>query len=218
MLMCPLQRESYALPLCFQFDSDDEREAAEAKVARQHKVKSQLDKKSRRNQARLPRTAGLRTLTELTDELTKAGLDPSRIQERAERIAKLHAVQRKRKREEDEDGMDMDGEDGEDGEDEGDWEDEGMDVDGEERPSKKKAKTVLGAIVTKRAPRSDRTLVGMRDEAVSLFSFSLLSICLIEHLSFSKLKRLPNYVILDSDLGICMPKLVRVIVLLESRW
>jgi nucleolar GTP-binding protein len=160
------------LSLYFQFDSDDEREAAEGKIARQHKVKSQLDKKSRKNRTRLPRTAGLRTLTELTDELTKAGLDPSRIQERAERIAKLHAAQRKRKREDDEDdGMDVDGEDGEE---EGDWEDEGMDVDGEQRPSKKKAKTVFGAVVTKRAPRSDRTFAGLRDEAVSLSSSSSL--------------------------------------------
>ncbi|XP_006455345.1 hypothetical protein AGABI2DRAFT_75410 [Agaricus bisporus var. bisporus H97] len=142
------------------FDSDDEREAAEAKVARQHKVVSQLDKKSRKNQTRLPRTAGLRTLTELTTELTKAGLDPSRIQERAERIAKLQAAERKRKRDEDDedDGMEVD--DGEE-----DWEDEGMDVDGEERPSKKKAKTTSGAVITKRAPRSDRTFAGMRDEA-----------------------------------------------------
>lgn len=154
----------------------------------------------------------MRTLTELTTELTKAGLDPSRIQERAERIAKLQAAERKRKRDEDDedDGMEVD--DGEE-----DWEDEGMDVDGEERPSKKKAKTTSGAVITKRAPRSDRTFAGMRDEAVSFFSFAFLFV-LIEYLSFSKLTRPQNYVISVNDLEICTPKLVRVIVLSELRW
>ncbi|KAF9453331.1 P-loop containing nucleoside triphosphate hydrolase protein [Macrolepiota fuliginosa MF-IS2] len=139
-------------------DSDDEREAAEARTALQHKIKSQSIKKSKKNQARLPRTAGLRTLTELTDELTSAGLDPSRIQERAERLAKIQAAQRKRKRDEEDEAMSVD-----DGE--GSWEDDdGMDVDGEERPSSKKTKTNTGGVVTKRMPRSDRTLAGLRDE------------------------------------------------------
>ncbi|KAF5346754.1 hypothetical protein D9756_010378 [Leucocoprinus leucothites] len=144
------------------FDSADEREAAEAKVALSHKVQSQLLKKSKKNQARLPRTAGLRTLTELTDELTKAGLDPSRIQERAEHLAKLQAAQRKRKRDEDEDEeMDVDGE-GDEG-----WEDSDndMDVDSAEKPSKKRVKANSGNVVAKRMPRSNRTFAGMRDEA-----------------------------------------------------
>ncbi|KXN85538.1 Nucleolar GTP-binding protein 1, partial [Leucoagaricus sp. SymC.cos] len=143
------------------FDSADEREAAEAQIALAHKIQSQSIKKSKKNQARLPRTAGLRTLTELTDELTKAGLDPSRIQERAERLAKIQAVQRKRKRGEEDEQMDVDDED-----DEGDRdEDEEMDVDGEELPSSKKVKTNSGGVVAKRMPKSDRSLAGLRDEA-----------------------------------------------------
>jgi nucleolar GTP-binding protein len=150
-----------------QLDSEDEREVAAAQTALSHKIRSQLNKKSKKNQARLPRTAGLRTLTELTEELTKAGLDPSRIQERAERLAKIQAAQRKRKRNEEEDAeMDVD--------EEGDWEDEdedGMNVDGEEgRPSSKRVKTNEGGAVAKRVPRSDRTLAGLRDEAVRVFS------------------------------------------------
>lgn len=195
-------------------DSSDEREAAEARIALQHKIKSQSIKKSKKNQARLPRTAGLRTLTELTDELTKAGLDPSRIQERAERLAKIQAAQRKRKREEQEeggDGMDIDGEDSS-------WEDDGMDVDGEERPLNKKVKTNSGAVVAKRMPRSDRTLVGLRDEAVRFLFFRLFSFWTYLMCHFSKPIKPRNYVISVKDLEICWLELVRVIVLLKSKW
>lgn len=51
-----------------------------------------------------------------------------------------------------------------------DWEDEsdGMDVDGEERVSAKRAKANSGAVVTKnRQPKTNRQLAGMRDQAVS---------------------------------------------------
>ncbi|KAG6868203.1 hypothetical protein C0993_006344 [Termitomyces sp. T159_Od127] len=140
------------------FDSDDEREARETQIALAHKIQSQSIKKSRKNQARLPRTAGLRTLSELTTELTNAGLDPSRIQERATMLAKIQGAKRKRDADED---MDMEGdEDMEDGD-----VDE-MDVDGEEAP-KKKAKGNSGAVtaVSKRMPKSDRRLAGLRDEA-----------------------------------------------------
>jgi nucleolar GTP-binding protein len=51
-----------------------------------------------KNHARLPRTAGMRTLSEMTGAMTKAGLDPSRIQERGEMLAKVRAAERKRKR------------------------------------------------------------------------------------------------------------------------
>jgi len=139
-------------------DSDDEREEIEARSNLQHKIKSQSIKKSKKNQSRLPRTAGLRTLTELTTELTKAGLDPSRIQERAEMLAKLQGAQRKRKRDEG-DAMDVDM----DGEEEGAW----MDVDGQERTPNKRVKADSGAVVTvnRRDPRSNRQLAGMRDNA-----------------------------------------------------
>jgi nucleolar GTP-binding protein len=158
--------------ICWQVDSDDEREAAAAKIALGHKMEAQRKKKIK-NKARLPRTAGLRTLTDLTTDLTKAGIDPSRVQERAVMIAKMRGAGHKRKR--DEDGMDVDGDD-EDGDNwvsEGDGEDETMmDVDGDEGEEDgtghKRGKANSGAIIglRKRTPRSNRQLAGMRDEAV----------------------------------------------------
>ncbi|KAL0575472.1 Nucleolar GTP-binding protein 1 [Marasmius crinis-equi] len=142
-------------------DSDEEREAEEAQVALERKIKSQAMKKAQKNTARLPRTAGLRTLSELTSELTAAGLDPSRIQDRAEMLAKVQGQKRKREREEEMD-VDMDGDEGEDDDADG-W----MDVDGEEAPKLKRAKDNSGAAVavtSKREPRSNRQLAGMRDE------------------------------------------------------
>ncbi|KAJ8074913.1 Nucleolar GTP-binding protein 1 [Marasmius tenuissimus] len=142
-------------------DSDEEREAEEAEIALERKVKSQAMKKGQKNTARLPRTAGLRTLSELTSELTAAGLDPSRIQERAEMLAKVQGQKRKRAGEEDE-GMDVDMEDDE-GEDAEGW----MDVDGDEAPMLKRAKDNSGtavAVTSKRLPRSNRQLAGLRDE------------------------------------------------------
>jgi hypothetical protein len=134
-------------------------------------------KKKMKNKARLPRTAGLRTLTDLTTDLTKAGIDPSRVQERAVIIAKMRAAGSKRKR--DEDGMDVDGDGNDDDEDgdnwvsEGDGEDETMmDVDGDEGEEDgtrhKRGKANSGAVIAlhKRAPRTNRQLAGMRDEAV----------------------------------------------------
>ncbi|EDR07087.1 uncharacterized protein LACBIDRAFT_298858 [Laccaria bicolor S238N-H82] len=53
-------------------------------ASRSHKFQSHIIKKSKKNQLRPPRTAGLRTLSELTQELTKAGLDPSSVQECAD--------------------------------------------------------------------------------------------------------------------------------------
>ena len=130
-------------------------------------------KKKIKNKARLPRTAGLRTLSDLTTDLTKAGIDPSRVQERAVMIAKVRAAGRKRKH--DEDGMDVDGDgngDGEDGDNwvsDGDGEDETMmDVDGDEGTRHKRGKANSGSVIShqKRTPRSNRQLAGMRDEAV----------------------------------------------------
>ncbi|KAG6864963.1 hypothetical protein C0991_005912 [Blastosporella zonata] len=143
------------------FDSDDEREAQEATVALSHKIQSQSIKKSKKNQARLPRTVGLRTLTELTSELTKAGLDPTRIQERATMLAKIQGAKRKRG----DDDVDMDDADdmeGSGGEEEESW----MDVDGEEAP-KKKVKGNSGSVmaINRRAPKTDRRFAGLRDEA-----------------------------------------------------
>jgi len=134
------------------------------------KMLSQSTKKAMKHNARLPRTAGLKTLSELSASLTKAGLDPSRIVQRAELIAKARGLERKRKRDEE---MDVDEEGAESGEDEegegeedGDW----MDVDGEagrSRPKRRKSNT--GTAVTaaggKHAPRTNRQTAGMRDQS-----------------------------------------------------
>jgi len=150
------------------FDSEDEREAAAAKVALGHRLEAQSKKKIK-NKARLPRTAGLRTITDLTADLTKAGLDPSRIQERATMIAKMRGAARKRSRDEDDDGMDVDDNNNEaednDGEEadtmaiDGEWEDD------EDTP-RKRGKANSGAVIArKRAPHSNRQLAGFRDDA-----------------------------------------------------
>ncbi|KAF9013838.1 P-loop containing nucleoside triphosphate hydrolase protein [Hymenopellis radicata] len=136
------------------FDSDDEREAEEAQVSLAHKIHSQSIKKGKKNQSRMPRSATLRTLSDLTDGMTKAGLDPSRIQERAEMLAKVAGA--KRKRVEGQEEMDVDEDD-----------EDGMDVDGEEAPTLKRTKANSGAVVaaSRRAPRTNRQLAGMRDDA-----------------------------------------------------
>jgi len=184
--------------LRLQFDSDDEREAAAAKVALGHKLEAQ-SKKKLKNKARLPRTAGLRTLSDLTADLTKAGIDPSRVQERAVMIAKVRAAGRKRRRDEgEEDAMDVDadghGDDGGDGGDGGDWASEGedgtMDVDadgengneghGDTRHGHKRGKANSGtAIARKRVPRTNRQLAGLRDEAVRILTFILTILLLL---------------------------------------
>ena len=83
---------------------------------------SQATKKSMKHNARMPRTAGLKTLSELSTSMKKAGLDPSKIEQRAALIAKARGLKRKRDGDEE---MDVDGEGGSEGEEGGDW----MDVD-----------------------------------------------------------------------------------------
>ncbi|KAJ7641327.1 P-loop containing nucleoside triphosphate hydrolase protein [Roridomyces roridus] len=132
-------------------ESEDERERVNARIALSHKIKAQSIKKSKKNQSRLPRSAGLASLSQMTAQLTKAGLDPSRIVERA------GVLSGKRKR----DDMDVDMEDGEEGP--GDW----MDVDGEDGDGTpaKRLRTTAGSVTMKREPRGNRALAGMRDEA-----------------------------------------------------
>jgi nucleolar GTP-binding protein len=127
-------------------------------------------KKAQKNKARLPRTAGLRTLSEMSKELKKAGLDPSSIEKRAHMLAKVEIARQqlsKRKRS----GVDEEGDDDDiemDYGDEEDWEDEEMDVDEDESVPRKKKRTESGAvaITNKRVPRSNRQLAGLRDADV----------------------------------------------------
>ena len=129
------------------------------------KLVSQATKKSMKNNARMPRTAGLKTLSELSTSLKKAGLDPSKIEQRAALIAKARGLQRKRKRDED---MDVDEEGGhEQGEDDegGDWMDVDEEDDGRSPPKRRKSNT--GTTVTstgKHAPRTNRQTAGLRDQ------------------------------------------------------
>lgn len=95
--------------------------------------------------------------------MTAAGLDPSRIVERATVLAKVHGSKRKHAAAEmdvDEDMEDGSGEDGEAG-----W----MDVDGDEDSPNKRAKGVSGGVVPadRRSARTDRRYAGMKDEAQS---------------------------------------------------
>lgn len=113
------------------------------------------------NQSRLPRTAGLQTLTGLTTEMTAAGLNPSRIQEQAVILAKVLAVKQKRTAEMD---VDMDDVEGEGDNDEGDW----MEVDGKDKPIKH-VKSNLGDVVgvDRRGPQTNCQFAGsMQDGAV----------------------------------------------------
>ena len=102
--------------------------------------------------------------------MTNAGLDPSRIQERAEMLAKVQGAKRKRIADEDEDVEMDDDEGGEDGDDAG-GSDKGMEVDDDDDESSptKRVKTNSGGVINKRAPRSNRHTAGMRDEGVSGF-------------------------------------------------
>ena len=167
--------------MCPQYASFDEAEAREVEKALEGKIKSQSMKKAQKNKARLPRTAGLRTLSEMSEQLTKAGLDPSRIEKRAHALARIEIDRQqlaKRKRGEveeddmDEDGSEMDYDDDEN------WEDEGeMDIDEEESVPRKRTRTEGGAvaITNRRAPRSNRNLAGLKDANVrDLFFFFFL--------------------------------------------
>jgi hypothetical protein len=147
-----------------QVDSDQEREAAEFQAGLEKKLISQATKRSMKHNARLPRTAGLRTLSELSVSLKKAGLDPSKIEQRAALIAKARGLESKRKRGEQMD-VDEEGEREVEEEEGGDW----MDVDEEDDGGspRKRRKSNTGTVVTstgKHAPRTNRQTAGLRDQ------------------------------------------------------
>nr|GAT50424.1 predicted protein [Mycena chlorophos] len=142
-------------------ESEDERERIAARVALAHKIQSQSLKKSKKNQARMPRStaAGRSTLAEMTKRLEEAGLDPSKIRERAQALSAK--VGEKRKRGGDDDG-DVDMEDG-DGDGADGWMDVDEDVDMDDATPSKRLKTNSGG-VAKREPRGNRNLAGLRDQ------------------------------------------------------
>jgi len=109
-------------------------------------------------------------LSELTTELTKAGYDTSRIQQRAEIIAKFQGAKRKRDQLDDGDvemgsAEDDDGAEGRDDVEE--WMDEDEDGDADESSPKKRVKTNSGGVINRREPKSDRQMGGLRDQEVS---------------------------------------------------
>lgn len=161
-----------------EFDSEDEKEAAEFAVALKHKSASQANKKSLRNKARLPRTAGIRTLTEMSQKLTQAGLDPSRIEERARVLARARGVKRM------EDGVSMEV-------DADSVVEDVMEVDGSHANG-----------TTKRdiKPRTDRRLAGLRNaEQVS-------KAVKLRNLSQRERNRLAKAGESDRHIGVKMPK------------
>ena len=187
-------------------------------MSREKKLVSQMTKKAGRNRAPLPRTAGLRTLNELTSEMTKAGLNPGRIQERANNLAKVAGEKRKRQREEEDAEMDVDEEAGE-----GDW----MDVDDEEGTSpNKRGKANTGAVIAKgsREPKSNRQLAGLRDEAVRLPRLLFVpgdgraDCAYVLSLSYSKRPRPLSCGTSVRGNGICTPGLVSLIVRSRLKW
>lgn len=103
----------------------------------------------------------------MTEALTKAGLDPSRITERAQMLAKAAGIKRKRGTEEDGD-VNMEEADGDEGEGEEAW----MDVDEDEAPKLKRTKgnkgTAVAPVENRRAPKTNRQLLGMRDDGVNI--------------------------------------------------
>lgn len=122
-----------------------------------------LAKKHAKNRTNLPRTAGLRTISEMAESLTAAGLDPSRLQERAAMLAKARGAKRKR----DGEGMDVDADGDMSGDDDTFGDEAGMEVDGEESTARKRAQASTGAVVTStRAARvrTNRMRAGMADE------------------------------------------------------
>lgn len=152
--------------------------------------------------------------------MTKAGLDPSRIEERAALVAKVHGAKRKRAREEDGDGdVDMD-DDADAGGNADGGDDAWMDVDEEETPNKRKKGNSGGVVaVNRKLPRSDRRLAGMRDEGVRLFLFHVrLRFLMRLFCSFSKRPEQLSFVTLANDRAICWRRLVRVIVSLKPKW
>lgn len=199
-----------------QFDSEDEREVAELREKKTNLLASQENGRTR-NYPKLPRTAGLRTLSEMTTKLTAAGIDPTRIQERAQLLAKVAGAKRKRHERMDVDEV-RDGGQGE----EADW----MDVDDEEGARgngtpKKKRKSLSGTAVAvkKHVPASNRQVAGMRDAAVciALFLFGRCC-CLLFFCFYSKFLKQFNYGIYHNAIAIAWQKPARRIALFEQKW
>jgi hypothetical protein len=138
--------------------------------------------------------------------LKKAGYDPSSIEARAGMLAKAQAAKRKRA----ETDMDVDMDDVDEGG-EGEW----MDVDGEEPPTSKRAKSNSGTVIAKnsRAPRTNRQLAGLRDDQVNHSRLLSSDMIVLIRCVTSKHPKPSSYVTWVSANVTCTPKLGRVIAL-----
>ncbi|KAF8312872.1 P-loop containing nucleoside triphosphate hydrolase protein [Clavulina sp. PMI_390] len=145
-------------------DSDEEAFLAEEEANASTKHASER-KKMFKNRPVMPRTAtaGQRTTSDMTAALAKAGYDTTKLEAHVIRAKALGAEARKRKRDE---RMDVD-EDGEGvGDEDGSWEDDGMDVDGDEleRTPPKRVKGNSGGVMARsKLPQTNRQLAGFKN-------------------------------------------------------
>lgn len=156
-------------------DSDEDAINLTSAAIRRRKDQIRQDHSDRKHQGRpiIPRPDRRLKMSDMASDLRKAGLDPSKIEERAAVIAKARklaasatmANEKKAKRKADE-AMDVDSDDGDAWEDE---EEEGMDVDEGAGSAKKKRKGGKGEVVAvddRRRPGKNRQLDGMRPAQV----------------------------------------------------
>lgn len=148
-------------------DSEEEETRANAEAIREKndimKVKSQSKNKVKKAPL-MPRTKQSRNLSDMAHDLTRIGMDPSRIEERAAALAKAKGLVGKRKRQQGGEGEDVEMDDGKE---EGDV--ESMEVD-QSMHAPKKSKGVTAADDKgrhPRAPRKDRSASGLGSKANS---------------------------------------------------
>ncbi|KAL7008991.1 Nucleolar GTP-binding protein 1 [Cystobasidiomycetes sp. EMM_F5] len=160
-------------------ESEEEAIRSTATAIRAKRAQIKLNNKVRdkkQNKPIMPRTVRSdRTLDDMASDLRKAGIDPSKLEERAQMLALARGVQlktragEKRKRDEGDGDMDIDGEGA--GASGSAWadepsDDEGMQVD-DGTPGKKR-KSITGRAVAasgKRVPTKNRATLGLKNTA-----------------------------------------------------
>ena len=127
-------------------NSEDEelRQVAEGIKERQEKAKQAAQTKKAVNRSVIPRKLQHRSLSQLSENMRAAGIDPSSIEMRAELLAKAKGLVGKREKRETLDGMDEDLDEDVDAEETLDNEaDDSMSVDEDAVPARKKRATTL---------------------------------------------------------------------------
>ena len=174
-----LEREEEALEAQGFYASDDEEELdtdeenfiAAANQVRQRKAQMKLASQSKnrlQNKAPIPRKKRHLTLTELTDGMREAGVDPTVIEKRAKRLmekkkaewdaAEAADAERAAAAGSGEGDEDMEGEDGMEVDSDGDDDDEDMAVTTSRKGRNGKAITIPGS---SRGPKNNRQLAGL---------------------------------------------------------